>query len=92
MNNSILLDIERNPLAWKVECPKCGSSVNLKYALALSPILKTAILPQFYCPCTRFQEMELLPISLTFSRRILLTRVFLSNIFEAMARRVSRCQ
>jgi len=92
MDNSILLDIEKNPLAWKAECPRCGSAVNMKYVLALSPILGVTILPHFYCPCTRFQVMELIPVELTPSRRILLARIFLFNIFKSMAKKVNKCQ
>ncbi len=64
-NNVIIRDIERNPLRWKMECPKCGSFVSAKYALALAPVLGVKILPHWYCHCTRFQVMNLVPSKLS---------------------------
>lgn len=66
----ILQDIEKHSLDWSIECPKCGSLVNAKYALALAPTLGVTILPHFYCHCSRFQVMDPKPNKL-FSLQLL---------------------
>lgn len=86
MKDFVLTDIERNPLAWEMRCPKCGSVVNGKYALGLAPILGSSILPYFYCHCTRFQTMEPRPIQLSFWKRMLVFRIWLFDLFEFMTR------
>lgn len=48
-----------HPTNFILSCPKCGSSVNLTYALKLAPTLGIKMLDTFYCPCDRFQTMQL---------------------------------
>lgn len=60
----ILADITRHPTDWFIECPKCGSIVNAKYAFSLAPTLGVEILPHFYCHCARYQIMNPRPAKL----------------------------
>jgi len=80
----ILRDIERSSLDWKLVCPKCGSFVSAKYALALAPILGVTILPYFYCHCTRFQVMEPQPSQLTFHRIVIILYTFTTVLLASM--------
>lgn len=89
----ILNDIEKHPLAWVLECPKCGSTVNAKFALALSPELGlTYILPYFYCHCNRFQLMEPRPIKLMSYQVILITISFFHLVLTGMTNYILKRQ
>ena len=91
-NNSLILrDIEKNPLEWLIECPKCRSMVNAKYALALAPTLgATYILPHFYCHCTRFQIMEPRPAKLVSFQIIVIVYAFIIILISKMINYVLR--
>jgi len=88
--NSVLRDIERNPTAWVIECPKCGSLVNAKYMLALGPMLGVAILPHFYCHCSRFQVMNPRPAKLASSQTVIILYSFMVTVLTKMINYILR--
>jgi len=56
-------DMVSHPTKYLFVCPKCGSSVNLSYALKILPTIGISIRDHFYCPCERYQLMEILYIT-----------------------------
>ena len=84
-------DMERNPIAWVLECPRCGSLVNLKYALTLAPTIGLPrLLPCFYCPCSRFQVMTLRPARVSSCQALFLVGFFFAVLLSHMTEYVLR--
>jgi C4-type Zn-finger protein len=90
MNNTIMNDIEKHPLDWVMECPKCGSTVNARYALSIAPYIGVAILPYFYCHCTRFQTMIPRPSKVASRQTVITCGSFTSSVLMRMINYILR--
>jgi hypothetical protein len=72
--DAIQYDMQKNPTKWIMECPKCGSVVNIKYVLNLCIVFERNVLDHYYCPCDRFQKMALKPAHIFSFQSLLIYR------------------
>jgi len=55
--------LEKAPLEWKLKCPVCGCSCDVKYVMGLAPLtFSNKTIENFFCPSHRFVRMELIHI------------------------------
>lgn len=87
----ILDNVNNNQLSWILECPKCGAMVNAKYAIELTNTKKENIIQYYYCPCNRYQIMELCPAKIMSYQTIILIYVFIKKLCRNMTKYVFNC-